>query len=396
MAKQADDSHKALRAIPSVNALADHAALAAHRQRLPRGVVVAAAQQVIDSYRDELRAGRAAAVDDVSAALARRVEAQLDAQALLELRPVINATGIILHTGLGRAPLAAEAAQAVADAAGQYANVELNLADGERGRRTTAVEALLCELTGAEAATVVNNNAAATLLTLVAVAAGKNVVVSRGELIEIGGSFRLPRIMEQSGAMLRETGSTNKTRLSYYEQAINDDTAALMKVHTSNYRVVGFTESVATAELVALGRARGLVVIDDVGSGALVDFTDIGVAGEPTVKGAIDAGADLVLFSGDKLLGGPQAGIILGRRALIDHIESNPLMRALRVDKLTLAALAATLRLYRESDEAWRAVPVLAMARRPVDELRRRAAGLARRLGERFDEARIGIVDDKG
>ena len=370
------------RQLPAVNELVDAPALADWRNRVPRSVVVEAARGVLNEFRKKLvttsEPGDVPPLDE----FARQVIERLCWEERPRLRPVINATGIILHTGLGRSPLAESAVQAVADVARGYSSLELDLDTGERGKRTTIVRGLLTKLTGAESATVVNNNAAATMIVLAAVGKGRSIIVSRGELIEIGGSFRLPDIMQASGATLCEVGTTNKTRLADYEKAIDESTAGLMKVHTSNYRVVGFTESASLEELVALGRRRGLPVIDDIGSGAMIDYGQFGFTDEPLATESVRIGADLVLFSGDKLLGGPQAGIIVGRTEWIERIEKNPLMRAFRVDKMTLTALESTLRLYRDPDLATSEVPILAMLRTPVLELRNRAERLAGRLRE--------------
>jgi L-seryl-tRNA(Ser) seleniumtransferase len=338
---------------------------------------------------DARRAARLA-LDEARAAIARGEPAPLEPDALAarslalldaerpHLRPVINATGVLLHTGLGRAPLADEAARAVARVARGYCNLEFDLEAGTRGRRASGVAALLRELTGAEAAAVVNNNAAATLLALRALASGREVIVSRGQLVEIGGSYRLPEVFEASGARLREVGTTNKTRLADYERAIGAETAALLRVHASNYKIVGFTESVPPGELAALARARGILYLDDVGSGALAPGLPPGVGDEPTIADGLAAGADLVLASGDKLLGGPQCGLILGRAGAVARLAADPLMRALRVDKMTLAALEATLRLAR--DPAARRIPLWASLDAPIGRLRDRAARLAARL----------------
>jgi L-seryl-tRNA(Ser) seleniumtransferase len=293
------------------------------------------------------------------------------------LRPVINATGILLHTGLGRAPLAAEAIAAVSQVARGYCNLELDLDDGTRGRRTGAIALLLAELTGAQAATAVNNNAGATVLALKALAAGCEVIVSRGQLVEIGGSFRLPEIFEVSGARLREVGTTNKTRLADYERAIRPETAAILRVHRSNFRLVGFTEDPELGELVRLAHEHGLWAIDDIGSGALGPGRPPQVGDEPTAAAGIAAGADIVLFSGDKLLGGPQCGIMVGTDKAISQIESDPLMRALRLDKMTLAALEATLLLACDADRACERIPLWAMIANPVANLRARAETMA-------------------
>ena len=293
------------------------------------------------------------------------------------LRRVLNASGILLHTGLGRAPLAAEAVAAVVEVARGYCNLEIDLELGERGHRTEGVAALIRRLTGAEAATVVNNNAGATVLALRALAAGREVVVSRGQLVEIGGSFRLPEIFAASGARLREVGTTNRTRLADYEHAIGLETAALLRVHASNYRIIGFTESVTMADLARLARSRGLWSIDDIGSGALAPGLPPHVGDEPTVASAIVAGADLVLFSGDKLLGGPQCGLLVGAGRAVAQIEADPLMRALRVDKMTLAALEATLRLALDPALGGRRIPLWAFLNTPLATLRERAERLA-------------------
>ena len=296
-----------------------------------------------------------------------------------QLGGVINATGVVLHTGLGRAPLAADAVRAIADLSGA-GNVEVDLTSGARRYRGHQLQPLWQQLTGCEDSLIVNNNAAATLLTLQAMCAGREVIISRGQLIEIGGSFRLPEIFELSGARLREVGTTNRTRLSDYEQAIGPETAAIMHVHPSNYRVVGFTSVPEIAELVELARARDVPTIDDIGSGSLVDVTRWGLPREPTFPESISAGADVVLGSGDKLLGGPQAGIILGRREWVERIRNAPFARTVRVDKLTLAALAATLDIYAR-DQAEDAIPVLNMLSRSPDDLLDRATRIAAALG---------------
>lgn len=379
-----------LRAIPAVSELVEQPVLRALGERLGHAVVVGYARAYLDRLREDVRKlNGAVAVPDV-AGIASGVAEAATAGELSSLRRVINCTGVLLHTGLGRAPLAEEAIDAMVEAARDYASVEIDLPTGERSQRVVAVEKLLCELTGAEAAVVANNNAGATMLTLAAIAQGREVIVSRGELIEIGGSFRLPDVMATSGARLREVGTTNKTRIGDYRAAIGPDTAALMRAHPSNFVVVGFTERASLDELVALGREHKLVVIDDIGSGALVDFGRFGFTGEPVAAESIAAGADIVLFSGDKLLGGPQCGVAVGRREAIGRLAKHPMMRALRVDKLTLAALAATLRLYRDPTVAVASVPLLAMLATPVDSLRQRSEALAERLAafEGIAEAR--------
>lgn len=310
--------------------------------------------------------------------LAAEVTALVDKKMKMSLRPVINASGVVLHTNLGRAPLSDAACEAVLNVARGYCNLEMDLDSGERGERYSHVERLLCELTGAEAALVVNNNAGAVLLALHALASGKEVVVARGELVEIGGSFRIPEIMAQSGAVLREVGTTNRTYPRDYERALGDETALILKVHPSNFRVVGFTREVRRQELVAVGQRHQIPVMEDLGSGVLVDLQQYGIAPEPAVQETLAAGVDMVTVSGDKLLGGPQAGIILGRAELVKLLKDDPLLRALRVDKMTLAALEATLKAYLE--KSTQSVPVLRMLLMDEAELEKKALELKEML----------------
>jgi L-seryl-tRNA(Ser) seleniumtransferase len=385
-----------LRDLPSMTKLLAAPALVAARERHPHAAITAAARSRLDSLRTKLASGEAPTVS--VDALAAEVVAALDAQTVPALRTVINATGVVLHTNLGRAPLHEEAARAAYEAARGYLNLELDLATSKRSSRQGSVRAGLKLITGAESATAVNNCAAATVIALRAVAAGKEVIVSRGQLVEIGGSFRIPEVMAVSGATLREVGTTNITRVSDYERAISPNTAALMRVHASNYRVRGYTKSVELPQLVELGRKHHLLVLDDAGSGQAVDLTPFGLPGEPLVSASIASGADLVLFSGDKLLGGPQCGILAGKVELIQKIEKDPLMRAFRLDKMTLAALEATLRLYRDPASALRTVPTLRMLTTPLAELRRRCEAFAEWLraipgitvGVREDESFVG------
>jgi L-seryl-tRNA(Ser) seleniumtransferase len=373
--------------LPAVHVLAD-AAAASPGASAPRWAVVEAARRAIARRREAILgrrggAGMPDAPDALDAAIDPR-EVAADAARLVRppLRPVINATGVVLHTNLGRAPLAGAARAAIDAVAAGYSNLEYDLAAGQRGSRHDHLRGLLRELTGAEDAVVVNNNAAATVLGLAALAAGKEIVVSRGELIEIGGSFRLPEILALSRGVLVEVGTTNKTHRRDYEAAIGPGTGLLLKVHRSNFAIVGFTAEVAAEELVALGRARGVATMIDLGSGALVDRETQrrwGLPDEPTVADAVAAGADLVTFSGDKLLGGPQAGIAVGSAAAIERARRHPLMRALRPDKLTLAGLAATLALYR--DGALDAIPVPRMLGATRDQLRAAAEALAAAIG---------------
>lgn len=382
------------RNLPSVNQLLENPRLKELVDNVNHRVVV----DGVRTFLDDLRVQVSAAAEDVSIPtpqeLADRIADWLETEEQPALRPVINATGVILHTGLGRAPLAPAAANAVSAIAAGYASVEVDLRDGQRGQRIRAVERLLCELTGAEAAAVVNNNAAATMLVLSAIAKNKEVIVSRGQLIEIGGSYRLPDVMECSGAKLKEVGTTNKTHPSDYSNAINEETGALLRVHPSNFEVVGFTKSVSTRELADIATPHNLPVIDDIGSGALIDFSKYGLTDEPVASDSIRDGADIALFSGDKLIGGPQCGIIVGKKKYIQKILSDPLMRAMRVGKMTLAALSATLQLYRNADEAEQSVPILQMLSTPIENLKLRAEKAAAQLGSSSKLKDITIVED--
>ena len=369
-----------LRQIPKVDELLKETELEALLEQMPAQTVTRAVRQALDQLRKDVLEGKIDCLPERSA-LCGRIAAMARKADAPSLRRVINGTGIILHTNLGRACLSDKAAQAACAVAGAYSTLEFNLATGGRGLRYAHVEDLLCRLTGAESALVVNNNAAAVLLTLSALTAGGQVVVSRGELVEIGGSFRVPDIMEACGAVLKEVGTTNKTHLRDYDKAICAETKALMKVHTSNYRIVGFTETPALADLVELGHSRDMLVIEDLGSGCLLDLNQFGIHGEPTVMDSLKAGVDVVSISGDKLLGGPQAGIILGKKKYIDVLKKHPLTRAMRVDKMTLAALEATLRSY-ESEKATTEIPTIAMLAISQEELKAKAETLCAGLVE--------------
>jgi L-seryl-tRNA(Ser) seleniumtransferase len=362
------------------------------REKHPHNLIAMAARSELEKLRKQLATGETPNLDpDI---MADRIAANLDAEMMPKLHPVINATGVVLHTNLGRSPLHEDAARAAYEAARGYLNLEIDLTARARSNRQEAVRTGLCALTGAESATAVNNCAAATVIVLRTIAAGKEIIVSRSQLIEIGGSFRIPEIMEASGAILREVGTTNITRLGDYEKAIGPNTAALMRVHSSNYRIRGYTRSVDLKELVELGHKHNLKVIDDVGSGQVIDLAPFGLPDEPLVSESISAGADLVLFSGDKLLGGPQAGLILGKGKLIQRIEKDPLMRAFRLDKMTLAALEATLRIYRDPARALREVPTLRMLTTPLSELHERAERFASRLQKVPEIASIKVRGD--
>lgn len=373
-------SDNPFRKLPAVTALLETPALQALSGAYSHEQILDGARREIDELRQGLVRGEELDGHVDAEAVAARVVQRLDREVRPLLREVINATGILLHTNLGRAPVAEQAARAAYEAARGYLNLELDLETGKRSSRQNPIRHWVCRLTGAESATAVNNCAAATVIVLRALCAGKEVIVSRGQLIEIGGSFRIPEIMAVSGATLHEVGTTNITRIADYERALGPNTGALMRIHTSNYRVSGFTKAASLAELVALGKKHGLPVIDDLGSGAMLDFGRFGFAGEPVTRESLVAGADLILFSGDKLLGGPQAGIIAGRRELIQKIEKDPLMRAFRLDKMTLAALEATLRLYLNEEKALKEVPGLRMLGTSLEELRRRCQALAERL----------------
>ncbi len=338
-------NQKLLRQIPKVDELMKQPVLQELCAAVPAQKVTEAVRQILEDLRSTILSGNLEELPGVDV-LCGQVVASANKKAEYSLKKVINATGIILHTNLGRACISDRAAAAASEVARSYSTLEYNLQAGRRGTRYSHVEELLCKLTGAESALVVNNNAAAVLLILSDMAQGGQVITSRGELVEIGGSFRVPDIMEACGAELKEVGTTNKTHLWDYDRAITDKTRALMKVHTSNYRIVGFSETPTLPELVELGHSRGLPVIEDLGSGCLVDLQQFGIYGEPTVQDSVRAGVDVVSFSGDKLLGGPQAGIIVGKKAIVDKLKKHPLTRAMRVDKMTLAALEATLRSY--------------------------------------------------
>jgi len=376
-----------LRQIPKVDDVLNTPELLALLDNVPRPVVVEATRQVLASLRHDILEGRAHAIS--SEHLLEIIHDQITHQQQRRLRRVINGTGIIVHTNLGRSNLSQKAIDAVVEAAGAYSNLEYNLEQGARGSRYSHIEGLLCELLGCEAALVVNNNAAAVLLVLSALAKGKEAIISRGELVEIGGSFRIPDVMQQGGCILREVGATNRTHLRDYEEAITDQTGLLLRVHTSNYRIVGFTHLVPLEKLKMLSLKTGVPLVEDMGSGLLVKLTQTGLNDEPTVQESLAAGVDVITFSGDKLLGGPQAGIIIGKTSYIERIKRHPLNRALRIDKMTLAALEATLSHYRSPEDAWQQVPTLRHIGVSVDVLRQRAEDLLEQLREASIPARL-------
>jgi len=404
------------RVIPSIEQLRQRDAVRALERDYGREAIVQALREEVEDVREELTrairdqesgirdqgpgAGEQGVMDKegVGAAIERRLADRLQRTISPSLRPVVNATGVVVHTNLGRAPLALAAARHVLEVATSYSNLEYDVAEGRRGARDVHAERLLCRLTGSEGAVVVNNNAAATMLILTALAAGREVVVSRGELVEIGGGFRVPEIMAQSGALLREVGTTNKTRLGDYAAAIGERTALMLRVHRSNFRIEGFTEQPALSELIALARRRGIPLVEDLGSGYLGlagepsgSALDRALQAEPKVQASVQAGVDLICFSGDKLLGGPQAGIIVGRAALIGRVRTHSLMRAVRLDKMAYAALEGTLAEY-AAGRAGVSVPVLRMILLSPEEIERREAEVADRIRSRTS-LRVEIID---
>ena len=369
---------KLLRAIPKVD---EFLGWVEAENVAPRRLVKETVQEVLEELRSAILNGRIEAGEQMGRELLLGRFSEILRQKMTpRYRPVINGTGVVVHTNLGRSLLPAEAMAAIHRAGSRYGNLEFSLETGRRGSRYSLVEELICSLTGAEAALVVNNNAAAVLLVLETLAAGREVVVSRGQLVEIGGSFRIPEVMAKSGAKLIEVGATNRTHLRDYESAITENTALLLKVHTSNFRIIGFTSEVPLAQLAELASRHQLPLMEDLGSGCLLDLSSHGLGGEPTVAEVLRQGADVVTFSGDKMLGGPQAGIIAGRRAIIEQVKRNPMNRALRIDKFTLAGLEAVLRLYLDEETALAKIPTLAMMTQPLDAIARRAERLRRRI----------------
>lgn len=373
-----DEKHRLLRALPKV----DECLALMHERGIchPLGVVKHVVKTVIAEERENILAGRGVPDNRTFEQWTELFASRFRACMTSNFRRVINGTGVVIHTNLGRSILAGHTTDALEQAGGYYSNLEFDLKTGKRGSRYSLVEELLCFLTGAEAALVVNNNAAAVLLCLDTMTRGREAIVSRGQLVEIGGSFRIPDVMAKSGAKLVEVGATNRTHVYDYEKAITPETALLLRVHTSNFRMVGFTSEVSAEEMVALARKHQLVTMEDLGSGSLIDFSPYGFPKEPTVQEIVKAGIDVVTFSGDKLLGGPQAGIIVGRKEMVSAIKKNPLNRALRIDKFTLAALESVLRDYLDMDQALSRVPTLAMLTVAPDELKKRARRLLPRL----------------
>ncbi len=384
-----------LNQLPSVDRVLQTSLFSELLQQYGRESVLSALRAQLDLTRQQLQANEqiadASTEDSIIETLSNNVALSLATEFTPSLKRVFNLTGTILHTNLGRAPYPQSAIDAMVDVSRGACNLEYNLHTGKRGRRDDHVEKWICKLTGAEAATTVNNNAAAVLLTLNSIANRRNVIVSRGELIEIGGSFRIPAIMEKAGCKLRETGTTNRTHLKDYKEAIGKKTAALMKIHTSNFEINGFTKSVAATDLAALAQSHSIPLIDDLGSGTLVDLTQFGLPYERTAKEALTDGADIITFSGDKLLGGPQCGIIAGRKDLIELIDKNPIKRAMRLDKVALAALAEVLKLYATPETLVTQVPSLAMLSRKAAEIKITAIKLQSALNSHLTNYQVSV-----
>jgi len=400
--KLSENQQKLLRMLPGVDQLLELSKTDAFFEGMPKTVVTRSIRQTLESRRHRILAADSGISEpDLSATrIMQRVKDAAAADMTPNLKSVINATGVVVHTNLGRSLVSPEVNENLAQIAARYSNLEYDLGAGRRGSRFSSIEDILCEISGAEAGMVVNNNAAAVLLCLDTIARNQEVVVSRGELVEIGGSFRVPDVMTKSGAVLREVGTTNRTHLRDYEHALDSNTALMLKVHRSNYSVIGFTAEVSLKELVELGLKNDLPVMEDLGSGTFIDFSRYGLVKEPTVQESVSAGVDVVTFSGDKLLGGPQAGIIVGKKQIVDRVKRNPLARALRIDKMTLAALEATLRLYRDEDQAVRRIPTLRMLTTDISDLTNKAATLADDLsaigGSRIDIELVELSSKAG
>ncbi len=391
-----ENKKRILRSIPKIDEVLQEECLFEYFENTPRELIVDAVRLTIDDFRAEVLASHEEDLIemDKSQIMAEIIE-NIGDKKRKSLRRTINATGVVLHTNLGRAPISKAAAESVASVAVNYSTLEYDVKKGGRGSRHDHVEKIIKEITGAEAAMVVNNNAAATMICLSSMGYGKEVIVSRGELVEIGGSFRVPEIMSQSGAILKEIGTTNKTKIYDYEAAINDETAALMKIHTSNYKIMGFTEEASLEELVELGKAKGLPVIYDMGSGLMVDLQEYGVD-EPTVKRCLDTGIDVILFSGDKLLGGPQGGIIAGKKEIIDAMKKHQLARVIRVDKMTLAAMEATFKEYISQESAMKNIPILRMLTDKHADLQAKAENFVSDMECKVDKFNFEIEETYG
>jgi L-seryl-tRNA(Ser) seleniumtransferase len=393
---------EALRNLPAVDHVLELFKSDPFFNEVPRSVLIRSIRSDLDNRRRQIIERDPVHIDALlaDAAVVTGVKNLVRRAQSLNLRETVNATGIVIHTNLGRSLLAEAAIEHLCTVSRRYSNLEFDLDKGRRGSRYANVESLICEISGAESAMAVNNCAGAVLLALETMAAGKKVIISRGELVEIGGSFRIPDVMAKSGGILCEVGTTNRTHLRDYENAVDDQTALLLKVHKSNYSVIGFSAEVSLKELVALGRKHQVPVMEDLGSGTFIDFSRYGLLKEPTVQESVSAGVDIITFSGDKLLGGPQAGLVVGKKSCIDRIKKNPITRALRIDKLTLAALESTLRLYRNEETAVQAIPTLRMMLQPLASLEEKAARLKKMLAStgrgRLTVASLDIVSRPG
>jgi L-seryl-tRNA(Ser) seleniumtransferase len=393
---------EALRNLPAVDHVLELSKSDPFFKEVPRSVLIRSIRSDLDNRRRQIIEQDPAHIDELlaDAAVVTGVKDLVRQAQSLNLRQTVNATGIVIHTNLGRSLLAETAIEHLCAVSRRYSNLEFDLDKGRRGSRYANVEDLICEISGAESAMAVNNCAGAVLLALETMAAGKKVIISRGELVEIGGSFRIPDVMAKSGGILCEVGTTNRTHLRDYENAVDDQTALLLKVHKSNYSVVGFSAEVSLKELVALGQKHQIPVMEDLGSGTFIDFSRYGLLKEPAVQESVSAGVDIITFSGDKLLGGPQAGLVVGKKACIDRIKKNPITRALRIDKLTLAALESTLRLYRDEETAVQAIPTLRMMLQPIATLEEKAGRLKKMLESsgcsRLTVASLDIISRPG
>ncbi|NWH03949.1 L-seryl-tRNA(Sec) selenium transferase [Desulfobacter latus] len=386
------DTHLQLKSLPGVDHILTLTETDDRFTRIPRRLVLESVRRAIDNIRKQILADKPVTISDE--AILKQAALFAGQKMKNRLTPLINATGVVLHTNLGRALLCRDALDNIMAVSSAYSNLELDLATGKRGIRYAAIEALICELTGAQAAMAVNNNAGAVLLALNTLAQGRQVIVSRGELVEIGGAFRVPDVMIKSGCILKEVGTTNRTHPDDYVNAVTEETGLLLKVHTSNYKIEGFTASVSLKELVDIGKTHGIPVMEDLGSGTLIDFSAFGLPSEPPVFKQVASGADVVTFSGDKLLGGPQAGIIVGTKQCLDQIKANPLTRALRIDKMTLAGLEATLKLYRDTRMAVEKIPTLRMLTLSYEQISRDADVLFSRVTEAVgNQAELALAD---
>jgi L-seryl-tRNA(Ser) seleniumtransferase len=390
--KLTENQQKMLRMLPGVDHVLALVEPLPFFKGIPAVVVTNSIRETLGARRKSiLTAGQNIAEESLAdARIIELVKAAVEKAMAPNLKPLVNATGVVVHTNLGRSLLPDEVVDNLKVIAGRYSNLEYDLNAGKRGSRYSSIEDILCEISGAEAGLVVNNNAGAVLLCLETIAKGREVIVSRGELVEIGGSFRVPDVMAKSGGILKEVGTTNRTHRKDYENAIDENTALLLKVHRSNYSVIGFTAEVSLKELVDLGTRHGMPVMEDLGSGTFIDFSKYGLVKETTVQESVASGADVVTFSGDKLLGGPQAGVIVGKKHILDQIRQNPLARALRIDKLTLAALETTLRLYRDEEKVIRVIPTLRMLTMDIKEIEKRASQLGKNL-KKIGDSRLKV-----